>query len=45
MSKGQSRKGKEDRKPKMEKPKVVAAPPTSSGTAMLAAINSPKKKK
>ncbi len=45
MSKGQSRKGKEDRKPKMDKPKVTAAPPTNSGLAMIAAINTPKKKK
>lgn len=45
MSKGQSRKGKENRKPKMEKPKVAAAPATNSGLAMVAAINTPKKKK
>lgn len=45
MAKGQNRSNREIRKPKSDKPKVVAAPPTSSGLAMLASINAPKKKK
>lgn len=45
MAKGQTRKSREARKPKADKPKVVAAAPSNSGMAMLSAINEPKKKK
>lgn len=45
MAKGQNRSNREARKPKADKPKVTAAPPTNSGLAMLSAINTPKKKK
>lgn len=45
MAKGQSRKSREIRKPKADKPKVIAAAPSNSGLAMLSAINEPKKKK
>ncbi|MBV5262495.1 hypothetical protein [Pinisolibacter aquiterrae] len=45
MAKSQNRKNREIRKPKADKPKVVAEAPTNSGLAMLSAINTPKKKK
>ena len=45
MAKGQSRRSREIRKPKADKPKVAAAMPANSGAALLAAVNEPKKKK
>ncbi|MDR3485678.1 MAG: hypothetical protein P4M05_12305 [Bradyrhizobium sp.] len=45
MAKGQSRRNREIRKPKADKPKVAAAVPVSSSAALLAAVNEPKKKK
>lgn len=45
MAKGQSRKNREIRKPKADKPKAVATPATNSNLAMLSAINDPKKRK
>jgi hypothetical protein len=45
MAKGQSRKTREIRKPKADKPKVAATPATNSNLAMLSAINEPKKRK
>ncbi|WP_165498272.1 hypothetical protein [Siculibacillus lacustris] len=46
MADGHSRKGREDRKPKAEKPKAVPAAAANANLAMIAAINNgPKKKK
>ena len=45
MAKGQSRRNREVRKPKADKPKVAASTPTNSTMALMAAINEPKKKK
>lgn len=45
MAKGQVRKNREIRKPKADKPKASIAAATNSNSAMLAAINDPKKKK
>lgn len=45
MAKGQSRRNREVRKPKADKPKAVIAAASNSNMAMLAAINEPKKKK
>ena len=43
MAKGQVRKNKEARKPKKEKPKTIAAAPSTKGTG-VAPLSSPKKK-
>ena len=45
MAKGQTRKSREARKPKADKPKAPLAAAANSNSAMLAAINDPKKKK
>lgn len=45
MAKGTSRRNKEARKPKADKPAAVAPLSANSGMGILAAINSPKKKK
>ncbi len=45
MAKGQSRRNREVRKPKADKPKPAIAAAANANTAMLAAINEPKKKK
>ncbi len=45
MAKGMNRRDREVRKPKADKPKVLAAPAANANLAMLAAINDPKKKK
>jgi hypothetical protein len=45
MAKGQSRRNREIRKPKADKPKIAAAMPVSSSAALLAATSESKKKK